>query len=166
VLSRLAEIEASHEIAPDAVRRLAAIGARIEDDAARLRERLRLSNDEFRRLASMVDRWWSINPEGGEALAREVLYRIGADDYFDRMLIAFAHSGASSADEAWGALLSLPQRWTPPKFPLAAKDFIARGIEKGPALGAALAKAEDAWIAAGFPEDQAAVAKIADSAIR
>lgn len=166
VLSRLAEIEASHEIAPDAVRRLAAIGARIEDDAARLREKLRLSNDEYRRLASMADRWWRLNPQAGEAFAREALYRIGADDYFDRMLIAFARSGASSADEAWGALLSLPQRWTPPKFPLAAKDFIARGIGKGPALGAALAKAEDAWIAAGFPEDQAAVAKLADSAIR
>jgi poly(A) polymerase len=166
VLSRLAEIEASHEIVPNAVRRLAAIAVRVEDDAVRLRERLRLTNDEYRRLASMADRWWRLNPEGGDAYARETLYRIGADEYFDRGLIAFAHSGASGADEGWGALLSLPQRWTPPKFPLAAKDFMARGIEKGPALGAALAKAEEAWIAAGFPEDQKAVAKIADTAIR
>jgi poly(A) polymerase len=166
VLSRLAEIEASHEIAPDAVRRLAAIAVRVEDDAERLRASLRLSNDEYRRLASIADRWWRLNPEAGEAYARETLYRIGAEEYFDRALIAFAHSGASSADEAWGALLSLPQRWLPPKFPLSAKDFIERGIEKGPALGAALAKAEDAWIAAGFPEDNTAVSKIADGAIR
>jgi len=26
-------------------------------------------------------------------------------------------------------------------------------VEKGPALGAALAAAEEAWIAAGFPDD-------------
>ncbi len=38
-------------------------------------------------------------------------------------------------------------------FPLKAADFISRGVEKGPALGAALAAAEEAWIAAGFPED-------------
>jgi poly(A) polymerase len=166
VLSRLAEIEVSNEIAPDAIRRLAAIAVRVADDAVRLRESLRLTNAEYRRLASMADHWWRLNPEVGDASARETLYRIGADEYFDRALIGFAHSGASSADEGWGALLSLPQRWTPPKFPLSAKDFMDRGIEKGPALGAALAKAEDAWIAAGFPEDPKAVAKIADSAIR
>ena len=38
-------------------------------------------------------------------------------------------------------------------FPLKAADFISRGVEKGPALGAALAAAEETWIAAGFPED-------------
>lgn len=166
VLSRLAEIEASHEIAPDAVRRLAAIAARVGDDATRLRERLRLTNEEYRRLASMADRWWLLNPEAGDAYARETLYRIGADEYFDRALIAFAHSGASAADEGWGALISLPQRWTPPKFPLSAKDFMDRGIEKGPGLGAALAKAEDAWIAAGFPLDKAAIQAIADAMAR
>ena len=165
VLSRLAEYEASHEIAPNAVRRLAAIAVRVEDDAARLRERLRLSNDEYRRLASIADRWWRLNPEAGEAYARETLYRIGAEEYFDRALIAFAHSTASNADEGWGALLSLPQRWTPPKFPLSAKDFIDRGIEKGPALGVALAKAETAWIAAGFPEDRKVLDAITEKAI-
>jgi hypothetical protein len=49
-------------------------------------------------------------------------------------------------------------------FPLKAADFIKRGIEKGPALGAALAAAETAWIAAGFPGDAAALDAIADSA--
>jgi len=37
-------------------------------------------------------------------------------------------------------------------------------VPKGPGLGAALAAAEEAWIAAGFPEDAAAVAAIADAA--
>ena len=51
-------------------------------------------------------------------------------------------------------------------FPLKAADFIARGVEKGPALGAALAAAEKAWIAAGFPDDKAALDVIAQSAMR
>ena len=40
-----------------------------------------------------------------------------------------------------------------PAFPLKAADFIARGVEKGPVLGAVLRAAEEAWIAAGFPTE-------------
>jgi hypothetical protein len=39
-------------------------------------------------------------------------------------------------------------------------------VEKGPKLGRALASAEAAWIAADFPEDAAALQKIADGAAR
>ena len=164
-LARLVLIEQSNEIAPDAVRRLAAVAVRLEEDAAYLRERLRLSNEEYRRLASMSDRWWRLTPASGETYAKETLYRIGAEEYADRALLSFARSDASPADEQWGKLLSLPARWTPPRFPLSADDFIKRGVEKGPKLGRALAVAEAAWIAARFPEDAAKLQKIADKAI-
>jgi poly(A) polymerase len=165
-LSRLALIEQSNEIAPDAVRRLAAVAVRLDEDAVHLRERLRLSNEEYKRLVSMGDRWWQLNPAAGEPRAKETLYRIGAEEYSDRALISFAHSDASPADEKWGALLSLPERWTPPRFPIAADDFIKRGVEKGPKLGKALAAAEVAWIAADFPWDPASLSRIADEAMR
>jgi poly(A) polymerase len=35
-----------------------------------------------------------------------------------------------------------------------------QGVPQGPALGAAIAAAEQAWIAAGFPADQAALEAI------
>jgi poly(A) polymerase len=57
---------------------------------------------------------------------------------------------------------TLPQRWSAPAFPLKAADFIKRGVEKGPALGAAMRAAEAAWIESGFPSDQAALEEIAD----
>ena len=60
---------------------------------------------------------------------------------------------------------TLPQRWSAPKFPLKAADFIARGIAEGPALGQVLALAEDAWLAADFPLEQAALDAIADQAV-
>ncbi len=60
--------------------------------------------------------------------------------------------------------LTLPERWTAPVFPLKAADFIKRGVPQGPALGAALREAEEAWIAADFPADAAAIAAIADAA--
>lgn len=164
-LSRLILIEASFEMEPDALRRLAAVAVRVAEDAEYLRERLRLSNGEYKRLASMADRWWRLSPSNGEGYARETLYRIGADEYCDRALLSFAHADASLADEDWGALLSLPSRWTPPRFPLSADDFIRRGVEKGPRLGKALAAAEAAWIAAGFPEDAVMLETIAEQAI-
>jgi poly(A) polymerase len=37
---------------------------------------------------------------------------------------------------------------------------------KGPALGAALARAEKAWIEAGFPADAKALSAIADGAVK
>jgi poly(A) polymerase len=45
-------------------------------------------------------------------------------------------------------------------FPLKAADFIARGVEKGPALGAAMRAAEAAWVEAGFPNDAEALKQI------
>jgi poly(A) polymerase len=44
--------------------------------------------------------------------------------------------------------------------------LIARGVEKGPRLGAALEAAEDAWIAADFPMGRAEIDAIADRAAR
>jgi poly(A) polymerase len=49
-------------------------------------------------------------------------------------------------------------------FPLKAADFIERGVEKGPALGEALAAAEAAWIAAEFPDEKAAMETLATAA--
>jgi hypothetical protein len=44
---------------------------------------------------------------------------------------------------------------------LRAADFIGRGVAKGPALGAAMHAAEQAWIAAGFPETGGEIEAIA-----
>jgi poly(A) polymerase len=51
-------------------------------------------------------------------------------------------------------------------FPLKAADFMKRGVPQGPALGAALRAAEEAWVVAGFPGDQAALDSIAADALR
>jgi poly(A) polymerase len=43
---------------------------------------------------------------------------------------------------------------------------VARGIDKGPALGAALRAAEKAWVEAGFPGDVGMLNAIATDAVR
>ncbi|MEX0591757.1 MAG: CCA tRNA nucleotidyltransferase, partial [Xanthobacteraceae bacterium] len=163
-ISNLIKLEAHFGHNPDAMRRLAALAVRIREDADRLRERLRLTNDEHRRLRAMAENWWSVDPAAGEAGGRALLYRIGPENYRDRALIAFSRSDQKMVNPAWGDLVRLPERWTPPKFPLAAKNFIERGVERGPVLGAALAAAEEAWIEAGFPTEARALGAIADAA--
>ncbi|HVX77562.1 MAG TPA: CCA tRNA nucleotidyltransferase [Bradyrhizobium sp.] len=157
-------IEHALGLEPNAMRRLAALAVAVTEDARRLAARLRLSNNEAKVLDSMGHRWWRLAGMD-EARARRLLYRLGVDRYRDRLLLAWARSGADPDAAFWRELAGLPQRWTAPKFPLKAADFIGRGIAEGPALGHVLALAEDAWLAAGFPLDQASLEAIADQTV-
>jgi poly(A) polymerase len=158
----MVKLEAALTLTPDVVRRLGALGVAVAEDAERLRERLRLANAEHERLLSMADGWWRISAATGEHEARVLLYRLGGEKFTDRVLVAWTRAPEGAADAHWHALATLPARWTVPAFPLKAADFIARGVERGPKLGAALRAAEAAWIAADFPGDAAAVAAIAE----
>lgn len=161
--SRMTAIEAATGAAPDAIRRLGALGVRIAEDANRLGERLRLANAEHDRLVSMAQDWWRVRPRDEKA-ARALLYTLGPERFKDRVLLAWSRAQSDPTDMAWRDLAALPQRWTAPVFPLKAADFLSRGIEKGPALGAALRAAEEAWIAADFPDSAEAIGPIADAA--
>jgi poly(A) polymerase len=159
------EIEAACGIVPDAARRLGALGAWTVEDAERLWQRLRLTNAEHARLAAMADGWWRVSPAMGDDAARVKIYRIGGAHFADRAMLAWARCGAAATDSAWRDLATLPHRWAAPAFPLRAAHFIARGVEKGPSLGAALGRAEQAWIAEGFPTDRKALNQIINEAL-
>ena len=161
-----AMIAAEHSLAltADPVRRLAALAVAVTEDAKRLGLRLRLSNVEAKALDSMGHRWWRL---GGmdEPTAKRRLYRLGAERYRDRLLLAFARAGIAADPAPWLERATLSQRWSAPKFPLKAADFIARGVAEGPALGHVLTLAEDAWLAADFPLDGVVLTVIADQAV-
>jgi tRNA nucleotidyltransferase/poly(A) polymerase len=136
----------------------------VTEDARRVALRMRLSNAETKTLDSMGHRWWRLAGMD-EATARRRLYRLGADRYRDRLMLAWARAGEDSDPAPWRELATLPARWSAPKFPLKAADFNARGIADGPALGQVLRLAEDAWLAADFPLDEAALQAIADQTV-
>jgi len=162
----MAKVEAALGASADPVRRLGALAVWVAEDAERLWQKLRLTNAEHERLVSMAEGWRRISPAFGEAKARALLYRLGPLHFTEHALLGWARSSAGAIDESWRALASLSQRWTAPAFPLKAADLMARGVEKGPALGAAMRVAENAWIAAGFPQDAAKLAAIADAAAK
>ena len=149
---------------PDPVRRLGALAVAVTEDAKRVAMRLRLTNNETRAIDSMGHRWWRLAGMD-EATARRRLYRLGEGRYRDRLMLAWARAGESVDSAHWQELATLPERWSAPKFPLKAADFIARGIAEGPALGQVLALAEDAWLAADFPLDDAALTAIAGQTV-
>lgn len=167
-------------LAPDPVRRLAALSLFVREDAERLAGKWRLSNTEARRLDSMARRFWRVielanGDDNGQAF-RARLYRLGAARFRDRILMAWAHSGGDAADGTgtganmgigaarWRDLYEIPDCAPVPVFPLRAADFIARGFAPGPALGDVMAMAENDWIEAGFPLAADKVAAIADRA--
>ena len=161
----MAKVEAVIGAGADPVRRLGALALAVTEDAERLWQKLRLANTEHERLASMAERWRDIKP-GDVQAARALLYRLRPERYADRVLFSWSRSAATAHDEAWRALATLPQRWSAPVLPIKAADLMARGLEKGPALGAAMRAAEEAWIAAGFPGDAAAIDAIIAEATR
>ena len=148
---------------PDPTRRLGALAVAVTEDARRVAARLRLTNAETKALDSMGHRWWRLAGMD-EARAKRRLYRLGRRSLPRPLILAWARSGEGSDAASWQGLASLPARWTAPKFPLKAADFLARGLAQGPELGRALALAEDAWLAADFPLEQSSLDVIADQA--
>ncbi|MEH3047769.1 CCA tRNA nucleotidyltransferase [Sphingomonas adhaesiva] len=138
-LAALATREAAAGVAPDAIRRLAALVA--PGTAEAVGARLKLSNADRKRLAQ------ADAGAGGEG-ARALAYRVGAMVALDRLLLA----GADPAP-----ILG----WTPPALPIGGGALVARGIAKGPDVARTLRRIEDRWIAEGFP-DAARVERIAD----
>jgi poly(A) polymerase len=161
----MTKVEAATGTPPEALRRLGALSVWVAEDSARLSERLRLANAESERLTAL-ERWWRITPAAGDRAARALLHELGPQAFTDRVLIAWARSEAGAADGFWHDLATLPRRWTAPVFPLKAADFARRGVAAGPALGAAMRAAKEAWIGADFPNDQATIDAIADAVSR
>jgi poly(A) polymerase len=163
--SRLVRLEETLGLSPDPVRRLGALAVMVVEDAERLRERLRLANAKYERLAAMGEGGWELSSDCSEHAARGMLYQLGSERYIDRVLLAWSRAWPQTNDQSWHALATLPVRWTVPIFPLRAADFLERGVPKGPRLGRVVRAAEQAWIAADFPADSAALQAIAEHAV-
>jgi poly(A) polymerase len=163
LLARLAAIEEACGLAPDAVRRLAALVVEVEEDALRLRERLRLSNEQTEKLLGAATRRPKVDTSAAEVETRVALYRLGPEAYRERVLVAWARSGEAPQSEAWRRRLALPERWQAPTFPLGGGDVLAQGVPPGPRIGELLRTLEDWWIAGDFGADAAVLrAKLRD----
>jgi poly(A) polymerase len=157
LLEALAALQGGLGLAPDAMLRLAALTVEVPEDAERLRDRLRLSNEEHERLLRAAMKSPVVGPAARELAAKAYLYRAGAAAFRERVLMAWARSGEGAASEAWRLRLALPERWMVPRFPVGGADVIALGIPTGPRVGEVLRRLEAWWIAADFTADHTAL---------
>lgn len=141
-LTELIVQEDRQNVAPDALRRLAALLPADVPLAESVASRFRLSGAQKKRLALAAAR------DGREDVARPLAYRLGRDAALDRLLIA----GADVAPLAG---------WDIPEFPLKGGEIVARGIKAGPEVARVLRAVEARWIAAGF--DNAAIPALLDA---
>jgi poly(A) polymerase len=133
-LARLVAQEARQNIAPDPIRRLAALLPADVPLAEAVASRFRLSGAQKKRLALAAGR-----PDGS-ADPRALAYRLGMDAALDRLLLA-------------GADVSALIGWEIPTFPLKGGEIVARGVKAGPEVARILRAVEDRWVAEGFPPE-------------
>lgn len=167
-LERLAAFEAAQSKKGDAVLRLAAFSVLIAEDADRLRDRLRLSNDEQARLHAAARALLPLHGRDAPppvSHLREMLFLCGARAAADALALAFAESGASPDDPSWRAAATYLDETPAPVFPIKGADLLARGVSPGRELGATLKSLQSKWIRAGFPRDPAALQKLLEEAV-
>ena len=150
VLARLAAVEAALARPPDGILRLAALAVAVPDDAQRLGERLRLSNEDTERLRRAAERTPEIAPQCPKTKPE--------------------HTSTGTAIRptatacCWHGRLR-PRRRTIPvgargspcqsagsrrRFPIGGADVKALGVPAGPRIGHVLAALEAWWIASDF----------------
>jgi poly(A) polymerase len=160
-LARLVEIEADRGLGSEPMRRLGALGLFVREDAARIAERLRLSRAESTRLKGMAIAGEGLRAPPAPRRARAALYTLGREGFLDAALLGWARSG----DPAWSAALDLATSWPIPVRPFSGRQLEAIGLLSGPHLGRVLAKAEQRWVEADFPDSEAALEEILRQAL-
>ena len=143
-LAPLVHIESQLDLAPDPIRRLAALGGQGAASALRL----------YRAQAALLERLR--DAALGTAPAAELGYRMGAAEALSALSIRHALAGDAppdtlEAEAEFGAAQVLP---------VAARDLMP-GYE-GPALGDRLRRLETAWIGSGFTLDRKALLVLPD----
>ncbi len=131
LLAPLVHIEEEARLAPDSLRRLAALGG---EDAAHL---LRLSKVQAKRLDRLHEHMASPCGPG------ELGYRLGEGEALDALALRAALSNALLAPAAAEAA----RHGAAQRFPLKAADLLPL---QGPELGRRLKALEQAWIDSGF----------------
>ncbi len=156
-LGRLARVIAGAP--PDAVLRLAAFDVASDADAARLTERLRLSNAQAARITAYARAFPALRGrmvEPDEFEIRRLVAEFGIEAVSDA---AYALDGEprSVLDAAARAALAAFRSGAEPvpRMPLAGRDLVARGMARGRMIGEALARAHRAWMEAGCRDGEA-----------
>jgi poly(A) polymerase len=165
---RAVAIESARGARADALLRLAALAALVPEDAERLRDRLRLANAEYERIARAAEALTGLHgilaPPPHDRL-RVLLFSAGRQAARDALMLAHADSGAPPNDSAFASADRFLGEAPAPELPVSGSDLIARGVDEGPRVGEALRAFRRLWIEAGFPSDRETIDRLATAAV-
>jgi poly(A) polymerase len=147
-LESLIAAEEASDVAPDSLRRLAALLPHDPELAQAIGVRLKLSNKARRRLACAAT-------DGSGKTPQALAYRAGTDCAVDRLLLAGRPDDACAIAD-----------WAPPRLPIGGGALIARGLAEGPVVARTLRRIEDRWVDAEFPTGEAFEAIVSDELAR
>lgn len=184
-LAALVAQEARQAIAPDAIRRLAALLPADPALAEKVASRFRLSGAQKKRLTLAAARFLpgtgrGTTAGGGGAQADNAPPDLGhvplphpadgppprAGEEIEARALAYRLGRESALDRLLltGADTAPLQGWDIPTFPLKGGDIVARGIGAGPDVARILRAVEARWVAEGFP-DAERVSALLDEAL-
>lgn len=145
-LAHVVAAERANGVAPDAMRRLAALLPAVPPVAETVAARLRLSKSQRNRLVCVAARDMRDceNP-------RSLAYAVGTPCAIDRLLLTGSDPGPLKG-------------WEAPSFPLKGGEIVARGVDAGPEVARILQAIEKRWVAEGFPPRER-VAAMLDEAL-
>ncbi|NNM71006.1 CCA tRNA nucleotidyltransferase [Enterovirga aerilata] len=138
----------------DAVGRLAALHVRTEEDAERLRDRLRLSNAEHDRLATFARLLGRLLSRGvlDRAEARRIAALHGAGPLVEIVSVLAGEPRPVVSEDGQVQVEAFRAGAPAPAFRLTGRDLIGEGVPPGPQLGRRLAELKSAWLAEGCPD--------------
>ncbi len=154
---RLVAIETEQLFTNDPLLRLAALMPDDPETAIAVAARLRLSNAQRDRLAA------ALNPDPplvswmSPKQVRQNVWRLGAEAFCDRVMLAWAASDRPAAAIQWRALLPMARGWPRPTLALSGEDVMAAGVPPGPMVGAVLREVEAWWIDNDFIDDRLSI---------
>ncbi len=169
--------EARQQIAPDALRRLAALLPADANLAGGVAARFRLSGAQKKRLMSAAGREERIPPRHGEVASRSddggvttfqrdegsapLHYPAGgppprSGEVLASRTLAYRLGIERAYDRLLltGADVASLKGWTIPTFPLKGGEIVARGVKAGPEVARILRAVEDRWVDEGFPGEE------------
>lgn len=139
------------DIRVDPIRRLAAMLRTDRAGAEAVGERLKLSGTQTARLVAMATPRAAIRPDLDPPGIRRALHKVGAAQFLDLTLLAWAERRSQDArlsaaeTQAWTDLLDWAKDWRPVELPLKGRDLIGLGVPHGPRIGRLLCAIESWW---------------------
>lgn len=141
------EMLCAFEDHPDGMRRLACLLPACEEAIKNVAKRLRLSNQNYKRLRLARCTDMLLDPMKGQNHLRCFLYRNGTQAARDQLFLYWAEKGFSGIGPREQQVLSQIDDWqsAPVAFPLKGADLLEQGFQAGPRMGHRLKEIEFWW---------------------